>query len=262
MTVYRATLSKEALLDLDSADRRLFISIAHVANEVKGMQKLLLWSSNFQDDNDALVQGRISLSLLLLRKLAGTLNEAHRVIQQRFTSTKMGRDYQPLLSSKGKEALRWLKHYFGSTNLVNGIRNRHAFHYSPEGIDSGLADLPDKLEMYLEDTGSANNLFYFAEALATRSLLKEASGGGQNEAVAFNSIVSDINEVARRVDDFAEAFMSAFIELHAETVWEGNAQKVSFESLTRFSSVTIDWFTDTSTLKEDYAPVLARRSNQ
>ena len=42
MALYRASLDKEALLKLPEAERRLFLCLAHLANEVSALQKLVL----------------------------------------------------------------------------------------------------------------------------------------------------------------------------------------------------------------------------
>jgi hypothetical protein len=248
MTVYRARLSKEALLKLPPEERKLFLVLGHIANEIKGIQKLLAWSSDFSLDNEVLVQGRISISLMLLKILAGKLNEAHEVIRINFYHPDVSKSYSAALLPKGKDALAKVKRYFSGPNIVHKIRNAYAFHYSPQSLDDALEGLPDKLDIYLEDDGNANNLFYFAEALAGRALLQSLSIG--EEQAAFSRLIKETLDVAGLVDNFIEAFMLEFIERYRADIWEGNAQAVLLEGLTSFGSIHIDWFTDTSELLE------------
>jgi hypothetical protein len=71
MTVYRARLKKDALRQLPKEERRLFLSLGHVVNEVNGLRKLLIWSSDFSSANEVIVQGKIAFSLISVRLLAG-----------------------------------------------------------------------------------------------------------------------------------------------------------------------------------------------
>ncbi len=256
MKIYRGVLSKESLLGIEDKERQLFVCLAHIANEIKGYQKLLLWSSDFTGVSEVIAQGRISLSMMLLRTLAGKLNEAHEVIRKNFHSPGVSSHYYNNLSDEGSEALDEVKRYFGKKNLVNAVRKRHAFHYSPDQIDAGLRELPDALEFYLEGTGSANNLFYFAEVLASRSLLLEASSEGEDPAAAFRTVVQEVLRVAHLVDDFVQAFMVHFTERYQGEIFAENARAVELGDLPTFSAIRIDWFTDTSTLREDYADLL------
>ena len=48
MTIYRTTFAKESLLELPEEERKIFLGLAHITNEIKGFQKLLLWSSDFK----------------------------------------------------------------------------------------------------------------------------------------------------------------------------------------------------------------------
>jgi hypothetical protein len=245
VTVFRAQLSKTGLQQLSPEERRLFLSLGHIANEIKALQKLLVWSSDFSSEHEAIVHGRISFSLMLLKILAGKLSEAHQVVKKNFYHPQVSRSYEPKLSEKGKEALVQIKRYFGGANIVNTVRNTHAFHYSPESIDAALDHgEPEELVLYMEDSGNANNLFYFSEVLAGKSLFRTL--GSNDDLGAFRGLIQETLSIAGLVNDFAEAFMLEFLSRHRDTIWEGTGQPVSFEDLVPFFSVRLNWFTDTS----------------
>jgi hypothetical protein len=100
---FRAKLSKEGLQQLSPEERRLFLSLGHIANEIKALQKLLVWSSNFSTDHEPIVHGRISFSLMLLKILAGKLNEAHEAIRKSFYNPEVSRSYAPKLFKSGRD---------------------------------------------------------------------------------------------------------------------------------------------------------------
>lgn len=245
MTVFRAKLSKEGLQQLSPEERRLFLSLGHIANEIKALQKLLVWSSDFSPDHEPIVHGRISFSLMLLKILAGKLNEAHETIRKNFYNPEVSRSYAPKLSKSGKDALAKIKRYFDGANTIHTVRNTHAFHYSPESIDAALTEgLPEELVLYMEDSGNANNLFYFSEVLAGKSLLRTLGSG--DDLGAFRRLIQETLSIAGLVNDFAEAFMLEFLGRHRDSIWEGTGQPVPLENLTPFLSVRLNWFTDTS----------------
>jgi len=104
MTLYRTTLDKEVLLGIPEEERRLFLGLAHITNEIRGFQKLLLWSSDFQEEDPVLARGRITFSLQFLRILAGKLNEAYEVVTRYFLKSRTGRTFQDRLTEEGKDA--------------------------------------------------------------------------------------------------------------------------------------------------------------
>lgn len=260
--LYQTKLDKAGLLRLPEEERRLFLALAHVANEIKGFQKLLLWSSDFQEEDETLVKGRIALSLQLLRVLAGKLNEGYDVVQKHFLSNRASSRYRKILTREGEVALNKLKRYFGKKSLVNRLRNSYAFHYPVLEIDDALEEIPDDLEFFIEDSGSANNLFYFAEVLAGHSMIREAVESEENEESAFRRLVQEVLEVARLVDQFTQAFMVAFIEFYRDDLFVEPASSVNLRKLPAFSAIRIDWFADTSSIKEDYAPYLQANGDE
>lgn len=249
MTVYRARLSKDGLRGLPSEERKLFLTLGHAVNEVNALRKLLFWSSDFSSENEVVTQGRITFALLFVRLLAGKAKEAFELIRARFLNSKaLSQAYLPDLSPKGQEALATLKRSFGGSNLLSSIRNEFAFHYSPDAIDSALTDLADELDLYIEDQGQANTLYYSSEILAGRALLK--SLGAPDDPEALNRLMEETTRAADAIQNFAEAFMEAFLSRHSEGVWDGFAEPIDLGSLENFMKMKLNWFADASDLLE------------
>jgi len=117
--------------------------------------------------------------------------------------------------------------------------------------------MPDELEFYVENSGSGNNLYYFAEALAGHALIGEAIGSEQDSEGAFRKVVQEILEVAKQINRFSEDFIGAVVAQYREELFAEPAQPVSVAGLRRFSAIRIDWFTDTSSIRADYAHFLS-----
>jgi hypothetical protein len=257
MTIFRARLKKDFLVSLPEEERKLFLALGHIGNEINALHKLILWSSDFSSDNQAVLHGKISFSLMFVRFLAGKLKEAHKLITQRFLSAPVGKAYEAELSPEGRQALDNIKRYFGRQNIIDQVRNSFAFHYSPDAIDSVLPGVSDELDLYLGDDGGANTLYYFSEVLANMALLDAM--GETDLASAMGRLIADVLAVAKSVLNFAEAFMARFVEKHSPDVWDGFAEPVSVDDLQSIRSISLPWFTDSSTLSELLAEINQRK---
>ncbi len=246
MTLYRASLSREALQKISKNERRLFFCLAHLLNEVTALHKLVAWTSDYSSERKAEVYGQVTFSFLFLKVLAGKLKEGWELLRGSFFASKVSQSYDGALSKEGQAALNELKRYFAGTNIINQIRNNYAFHYSPERMDDTLAEVPDDLEVYIDEGPKINSLFYFAEVLANQSMINDLFPDGDKKA--FERFFNEIPEVAGWFLDFAEAFMLSFIERHEPAMWKEAAKAARLDDLRAFWDVKLPWFTDNSDL--------------
>ncbi len=244
MSVYVVKLSKEMLNSIPQDERCFFFVMAHLANEINALNKLLLWSSQYPTRNDAESNGQVSLTFMSLKLLAGKLKEGQELLQKRFYGTSISRDYVPTLSEDGQKALNKIKQYFGHSNDVTYIRNNFAFHYSPEKIDAALETVQEHLEIYVSDDGIGNNLFYFAEVLAGRALLNGIKS--PDDQTAYNKLIGSLPAVAGWFGIASETLMVEFLKRYDEDIWEGVAEKVQFDELPSLLDINLPWFTDLS----------------
>lgn len=246
MKIFVAKLSKDKLNSASSVERSFFLVMAHLVNEINALNKLILWSHTYPTQNNAEENGKVSLTFILLRLLAGKLNEGNEQLHKNFYGSKISKDYVPALSAVGQEALSQIKRYFNGTNSITHIRNNYAFHYSPEELDSVLPTVPEELEIYLSDGGGANTLYYFAEVLANRAILNTINE--EDGFSAYKKLVEELPLVAKWFLDFAESLLVAFISRHEEGIWDGFAEEVKFSTLPSITDVKLPWFTETSGL--------------
>ena len=137
-----------------------------------------------------------------------------------------------------------LKKYFGQANILHKVRTDFAFHYSPQNLDDMLVKVPDELDIYLEDGGNANTLYYFAEALANHAVLESVSAN--DKVGVMEQFKCEVVEVANYFTRFGQGFMSCVIRKHGDAIWKERSSPVKFEELPSFAEMTFPWFTDTS----------------
>ncbi len=58
MAVVRARLNKETLENIPSRERSLFSILAHLANEIRALEKLILWSGHSRSESDVEIGGQ------------------------------------------------------------------------------------------------------------------------------------------------------------------------------------------------------------
>ncbi len=250
MKVFVAKLSKEKLSFRSESERVFFLSIAHLANEIRALLKLTFWVDKSPEQTDAEINGRVVLTFMLIKLLAGKLKEGHELLQTKYFGSGLSREYNPLSREDGEKALQEIKKYFGKPNLIEQIRNNYAFHYSPGQLDMVLPSVPEKLELYIEQEGSANNLYYFAEALANRALLQDMGDG--DDFVAYKRLMSEVPKVANWFSRLCDALLYEFLNRMDEGIWEGYAEEVKFGKLPSFLDIRIPWFTEPSEVYRKY----------
>ncbi len=106
MAILRVRLSKEKLAAMPAVERRLFLMLGTVSNEIRVLLKMLLWTGDYSSSNAAVRHGQISMSLMFLRLLAGKLKEGHRVLQRDFFGAAVSRDYVPNLPDSAQLELK------------------------------------------------------------------------------------------------------------------------------------------------------------
>lgn len=245
MKIYRARLSKQGILSIPEQERRLFLALAHLQNEIRFLTRAVLWSSDFSSQNEAEVHGQTSLSFFFCKLLAGKLREGWELLQSHyFNNRQLSTRFHAQASPDLSDSLKELGRYFAKGNLLHEVRNDFAFHYSPSDLDSELGDTPDELDLYVEEGTDANTLYYFAEVLANRAVLRRVNLPELPEAMTrFNKELTDI---ATRFSRFNNAVLSYIAAQHKSMVWKEGKSEIEFQDLPTFVDVRFPWFADTS----------------
>jgi hypothetical protein len=245
MNVCRARLNKGKLLQIPDPERKLFITIAHLQNEIRFSLYGAVWSADYSSDNEAIVHGQISLNFFYSKILAGKLHEGWQLLQTHYFRNKpLSLDFNANGSKEAISILKELGKYFGRKNAISEIRNNLSFHYSPDDLNKHLSELPDELDLYIAKENDANTLYYFAEALANRGVLSKLElSADVNPLEAINS---ELIGIAKKFNKFNMLYMKYVLKKHSPEIWDGGVEEIKFENLMEFSKVRIPLFTDTT----------------
>lgn len=126
MNVYRSRLNKEKLLQIPELERKLFITIAHLQNEIRFSLYGAVWSADYSSDNEAIVHGQISLNFFYSKILAGKLYEGWKLLQTHYCGNKpLSLDFNANGSKEAISILKELGKYFGRKNAISHVgRNK------------------------------------------------------------------------------------------------------------------------------------------
>lgn len=245
MAVFKAQLNKETLSKIPKLERDLFVAIAHLQNEIRFSLYGVVWTHDFSSHNDAILAGQIAFNFFHLRGLAGKIHAGWQLLQKNyFPNKELSVDFCEKGNDETRLLLKELGKYFGKKNAISEIRNKFSSHYSPEELGRYVINMPDELEMYIAKENDANTLYYFAEVSAILGVLSKLS---YPETVnPIEAINDELIGVAKKFNKFNVLFIKYVIEKYSPEIWEGEPKEVEFDSLPKFSDVSIPMFTDTT----------------
>lgn len=244
MKVTRIKLEKDKLLMIPETERTFFIALGHIINEVNALTKMLYWASRAPERNEVESDGKFTLLLLFIHLLSGKLNESWELFRKSFFGTKLSRELEPQLEGKFLESLEELKKYFGQKNSIKLIRNRFAFHYSPEELSNVLSEIDEELFIYLEPNHAPNNLFCFAELLSANALLSVLPNLDPHDA--YKALVDELFDVSIWFAQLSEGLMVLIIGLYYEDKGSGKPEEIELKNLMELTDIYIPWFAETS----------------
>ncbi len=239
ITVHKLNFTKTELTNLSSVEQKLFVLAGHVSNDIGVLQKLLVWSMNSSPVSDVAKDGTSTQNLIIVKLLAGKLNEAWRVMERVYFSGP-SQSYYAELPEDAQAAQKQLSGYFGKRNAITEVRNNFAFHYSEDEIPDVLAELPDEMDFRLflgEEVG--NSLYHYAEQPMFRQLIDNLPTGEGVEA--FNALVGDVLEIASA----ALTFFAGCILVASQKMYPGRAltpELIGDEDLASLNDMEIPFF--------------------
>lgn len=200
--------SGELLRKMTPAERGLFLLFGYASNQVNVLWKLVIVATNETPENP--IEARVSAAQtqIIVRLVIGVLWEAWRLVQGRFLSSELGKEFVPKLDPAAKEALDRLKKEFGGSNMMVTVRNEYCFHYpKPEEMENAFQRAMGSGEMEELDWGvyfsrKLLNVFFFVSdyvfAHGVSSAIAEASVAEAHEKLlmSLGPIANDLSEVA------------------------------------------------------------------
>lgn len=223
MKVYEITLTKQQLLSLPEKERPLFFQLGHVFNEISFLNKLLIMVSHTEAAGLER-KGMTVQSMIVARIFIGKAFEAWRMLEKELLKTKLMLDLDQHLPDEAKQALQYLKRYFGGTSLLATIRNKFSFHYLSEHIDEVMSAVPDEKEFKLVLGDShANTLHDFAEEVVSFGMLQKTHA--ESAQGAMNNIIGDLAEISGNLLSFIGHLSAAMFHERLGRSWDAFAWK-------------------------------------
>jgi hypothetical protein len=242
MQLHHFQLTRKQLDAIPEAERTLIVLLAHAANELSVLAKLLHFSSISLGDHSLLVEARNAQFLTLSRLLAGRIYECWKLLQSAFFQTRLSKSYEPKFDEQARDALEALKKYFGRTNLIENVRNKFAFHYEPSQIAAGYAKLADgdPLDVYLSKA-NANTLYVFADAIVGRALMESINPLDHSKSVA--ALLDETSAAIAWLNEVIGACLSTCIELHVGgNLYSLGARIVDIEGAPDWKNISLPFF--------------------
>jgi hypothetical protein len=239
--IYQIKFSK-AHLDTAPEDERIFHLMAgQLANDLNLLTKQLVFAMNPVDGPDVCRRVNTALAMLLVRQLAGRLNEGWKIIESQFNP--MYKRYKETLSETGKESHSKIKKYFNTKdNLIFLIRNKVAFHTDAKNTHKAYNDIPSNevLVDYLSEH-RGNCLYYSSELLSMMSMLALVKEGDWQ--IALDTLSREVTDTADLFCEFILDFMRAFMEKYVERhLGDIDDDKIILRSQPSIYSVQIPFF--------------------
>jgi hypothetical protein len=161
LDVLRMDTTGDFLRKMTKEERCLFLALGHASNQVNALWKLVIILTNGDESDPVKQRLEGAQTQIFVRLTIGAMQEAWRLIEDRFLKRPLGQEYLPLLDRPAAEALQRLKKRFGKLNRLAVIRNNYAFHH-PE-IDEVEAAF--EKAMAAEGSEAADWAIYFNKAL-------------------------------------------------------------------------------------------------
>ncbi|WP_440874060.1 hypothetical protein [Thalassotalea sp. PLHSN55] len=248
MDIYKNSINKEALLSLPEHERDFFISIAHIQNEIRFALYGVIRTNDFSSSNEMIVEGQIAYNFYHLKILAGKLHEAWQYLNKKyFNNREFSQNFIEFSGELGQETLKKVTTYFGQQkSAVSLIRDKLAFHYSPEDLVMHLENINDDLNIYISKTNDINTLYYFAEAIVNRTVLSSVKNKcGANPIKAINE---DVIGLAGSFNQLNLLFIKFFTSKYKDNIFNTESENMNCDELTLFETEKIPFFTNTDAL--------------
>jgi RNase H-fold protein (predicted Holliday junction resolvase) len=204
MKLSKINIPKSKLDTIPEKEKVFFIQLMHFLNELNILQKCAIVSSNKLASLTTIEKrSQISQAHFFIRTLAGKLDEGWKMISKNFVETQLSREYENLLSQKGKESLSELIGYFNDeNNKVRLIRNKFAFHYDKEKIKEEIDKIPQEelLEMYISEH-RVNCLYSISDTVVNWAILNSIDSSNSHRAMDIL-----IGEIAIKVSGWFREF--------------------------------------------------------
>lgn len=249
MDIHRIKIDRAKLAAMPETERVLLLLVAHAANELNVLTKLILMMR--KDPPSSLIIDHVEAgqTFIFMRLLIGKLHEAWELFRVRVLSDHaISTRFLPKLPSDATNSLAALKKYFGRENAITAIRNKASFHYSDKEnlTEANFQQLAatEPLQFYLTDT--VGNCFYHAgelvAQLAAINVVKTPSAGPHTRSAVASALDGLCSEVIQ-VSSGMTGLFNGLIALLGEDVVD-SASTETIPDGPKLSTFTLPFFVE------------------
>ncbi|QXX75591.1 hypothetical protein [Methylovirgula sp. HY1] len=214
--IFRVPISKAQLRSIPVDDRNLLLLASHAVNQMSVLKKVLIFSLNYETENELENALSAAQSQMILRFLFGVLAEAWEMVKRPIHQRLIGQDYAEVIELAGKKAHAALKKHFGESNLLHRLRNTIAYHH-PDGpqLVAAFEDVPEDEDWAWYPSDTINNSFYLASDLViTAGILRVT--GETDTTKAFKKVLEIVVPVSNDLTEFLLYVMRAIISRYLD----------------------------------------------
>lgn len=211
MKLYRIEYKPCDFRSLPEKHRKLLLFLCAGISELNVLSKVFRFAPamnpiEHHDRVAARAQG-----MVLGQIYTGKIFEFWKTFQTLYFKSRLSSDYHSKLSTNSQAALKGLKRYFGNKNLIEKVRNNHAFHHSPEKVDEAQVTFPsdEGFSLYLSDS-LANSVFEFADLLYIYATMETINPGDPEKA--YGALIEDTANVTSHLNQLASELIATLLK--------------------------------------------------
>jgi hypothetical protein len=216
LEVLRLPMTKEALGKMTPEERSLFLLLGYASNQVNALWKLVIVATN--DTPEHPVEQRVNgaQTQIFVRLTIGAMREAWMLVEKGFLSSKLGKEYTPLLDAQASAGLDNLKKRFGASNPLATIRNSFAFHHpTMEQMEAAFQMAckqdSEKLDWSVFFNRALLNTFFFvSDYVMVHAVTQALNETDVNEA--HRKLLGELAPISADLSEFTFGFAKAVFQ--------------------------------------------------
>lgn len=243
MDVFRYSIKPEFFSQISEDHKRALFYLGHIQNEINFFRNTLISSAMKLDRTELGVirSGAITAFSCILRIYVLKVVSAREYIDRALSSKSLISLGQSL-DDEGKAALKALRRYFGSKNILQTIRNKFSAHYDfDQNIHDSDAHNWETLSIIF-GPNRGNSLYWMSEMGIINQM--RSICGGVTETEALIKIASEANENADQIMIFSERFIMKILESNNLLQAEKGEREDSLIKPPGLSEIYLPYFLD------------------
>jgi hypothetical protein len=243
LEVLRLPMTKEVLGKMTPEERSLFLLLGYASNQVNTLWKLVIITTN--DTPEHPVEQRVSgaQTQIFVRLTIGAMREAWVLVEKGFLSSKLGKEYTPLLDAQARAGLDNLKKRFGASNPLATIRNSFAFHHpTKEQMEAAFQMASNNSDSEQLDwsvffsRALLNTFFFVSDYVMVHAVTQALNETDFNEA--HRKLLGELAPISADLSEFTFGFAKAIFQKY-----------INDKELMMYLAAMIDHAPDINTLR-------------